>query len=202
MAGRAAARARFGLHHDRLTLLVTGGSQGARRLNIAAIGAQSAFAAAGVQVLHIAGPANPLPEPERGPDEAPYRVLPYLATMAEGYAAADFVLCRSGAMTCAELAAVGLPAAYVPLPLRGGEQARNADAVVAAGGALLVADADCTPAWVAEVVVRTLTDPARLAAMTAAAASAGRRDAATLLARRILQLATAHGGVNGADSDG
>jgi UDP-N-acetylglucosamine:LPS N-acetylglucosamine transferase len=58
------------------------------------------------------------------------------------YAAADFAVCRSGAMTCAELAAVGMPAAYVPLPLRGGEQRHNAGPAVAAVGALLVDNTD------------------------------------------------------------
>jgi UDP-N-acetylglucosamine--N-acetylmuramyl-(pentapeptide) pyrophosphoryl-undecaprenol N-acetylglucosamine transferase len=65
--------------------------------------------------------------------------------MQYAYAAADFVICRSGAMTCAALAAVGLPAAYVPLPLRGCEQRLNAEPVVAADGALLVDNADLDP---------------------------------------------------------
>ncbi|HLT60623.1 MAG TPA: glycosyltransferase, partial [Microlunatus sp.] len=102
------------------------------------------------------------------------------------YAAADFVICRSGAMTCAELAAVGLPAAYVPLPLRGGEQRLNAESVVAAGGALLVADADLDPAWITATLLPVLTEPARITAMSARAAAAGRPDATDELARRLL----------------
>jgi UDP-N-acetylglucosamine--N-acetylmuramyl-(pentapeptide) pyrophosphoryl-undecaprenol N-acetylglucosamine transferase len=193
LAARPGARARLGLDPDRLTVLVTGGSQGAQRINAATLGAQAAFAAAGVQVLHIAGPKNPLTAPARSSAEPPYLVLPYLGDMAEAYAAADFVICRSGAMTCAELSAVGLPAAYVPLPLRGGEQARNADAIVAAGGALVVADADCTPEWVTDVLIPTVTDDARRDSMTAAATRSGIRDAATVLAARILELAGGHG---------
>ena len=65
--------------------------------------------------------------------------------MQYAYAAADFVVCRSGAMTCAELGAVGLPAAYVPLPLRGGEQRLNAEPIAAAGGALIVDNDEFTP---------------------------------------------------------
>ena len=186
---RPAARARLGLAADRPTLLVTGGSQGARRLNEAVLGAHRALAEAGVQVLHIAGAKNPLAAPARTADEPPYVVLPYLDAMADGYAAADFVVCRSGAMTCAELTAVGLPAGYVPLPLRGGEQRLNAEPIVAAGGGLLVADEDCDPAWVAEQVVGVLTDPPRLAAMAAAARRAGARDAAAVLARGVLEVA-------------
>ena len=166
-----------GLAADRPTLLVTGGSQGARRLNEAVLGAQRSLAAAGIQVLHIAGAKNPLTAPDRAADEPPYVVLPYLDTMADGYAAADFVLCRSGAMTCAELTAVGLPAGYVPLPLRGGEQRLNAEPIVAAGGGLMVADENLDPAWVAQNVTAVLSDPPRLAAMAAAARRAGARDA-------------------------
>ncbi|MEO7262964.1 MAG: UDP-N-acetylglucosamine--N-acetylmuramyl-(pentapeptide) pyrophosphoryl-undecaprenol N-acetylglucosamine transferase [Jatrophihabitantaceae bacterium] len=186
---RPAARARLGLAADRPTLLVTGGSQGARRLNEAVLGAQRSLAAAGIQVLHIAGAKNPLAAPARTADEPPYLVLPYLDAMADGYAAADFVLCRSGAMTCAELTAVGLPAGYVPLPLRGGEQRLNAEPIVAAGGGLMVADADCDSAWVAENVTAVLSDPPRLAAMAAAARNAGARDAGAVLARRVLEVA-------------
>jgi UDP-N-acetylglucosamine--N-acetylmuramyl-(pentapeptide) pyrophosphoryl-undecaprenol N-acetylglucosamine transferase len=109
--------------------------------------------------------------------------------MADAYAAADFVLCRSGAMTVAELTAVGLAAAYVPLPLRGGEQRLNAEPIVAAGGGLIVADGDCTSAWVAQNVIGVLKDPPRLAAMTEAARRSGARDAGKVLAREVLEVA-------------
>jgi UDP-N-acetylglucosamine--N-acetylmuramyl-(pentapeptide) pyrophosphoryl-undecaprenol N-acetylglucosamine transferase len=186
---RPAARSRLGLAAELPTLLVTGGSQGARRLNDAVLGAERALAEAGIQVLHIAGANNPVTAPHRSAGEPPFVVLPYLETMADGYAAADFVLCRSGAMTCAELTAVGLPAGYVPLPLRGGEQRLNAEPIVAAGGGLLVADEDCDPAWVIDKVIAVLTDPAKLAAMALAAHRAGARDAGAVLARHVLEVA-------------
>jgi UDP-N-acetylglucosamine--N-acetylmuramyl-(pentapeptide) pyrophosphoryl-undecaprenol N-acetylglucosamine transferase len=186
---RIPARRRLGLDDNRRTLLVTGGSQGAQRLNSAVLGAASALASADIQVVHIAGAKNPVTAPARGTGEPPYVVLPYLEDMATGYAAADLVLCRSGAMTCAELTAVGLPAAYVPLPLRGGEQALNAEPIVAAGGAVMVADTDCTSDWVAATVRGILGDDARLATMTAAAARAGARDAATVMAAAVLEVA-------------
>jgi UDP-N-acetylglucosamine--N-acetylmuramyl-(pentapeptide) pyrophosphoryl-undecaprenol N-acetylglucosamine transferase len=189
-ARRPAARAGFELRPELPTLLVTGGSQGAQRINQAVLGAQRALAEAGIQVLHITGPKNLVPAPDRAPDEPPYRVLPYLEEMATGYAAADLVLCRSGAMTCAELTAVGLPAGYVPLPLRGGEQRLNAEPIVAAGGGLLVTDADCTPDWVAGELAALLTDPDRLAGMAEAAARQGSRAAAGVLAERVLEAAS------------
>jgi UDP-N-acetylglucosamine--N-acetylmuramyl-(pentapeptide) pyrophosphoryl-undecaprenol N-acetylglucosamine transferase len=188
MAARPDARRQFGLDPDRPTLLVTGGSQGAQRINTAALGAEQAFAERGVQVLHIPGSKNPVIAPPRQPGQAPYVVVPYLHSMADAYAAADFVLCRAGAMTCAELTAVGLAAAYVPLPLRGGEQRLNAEPIVGSGGGLIVADSDCTSQWVADNVIGVLTDATRLAEMTKAAHRSGTRDAGTVLAREVLEV--------------
>jgi UDP-N-acetylglucosamine--N-acetylmuramyl-(pentapeptide) pyrophosphoryl-undecaprenol N-acetylglucosamine transferase len=123
------------------------------------------------------------------PGSPPYVLLPYLDRMELAYAAADLVLCRSGANTCAELTAVGLPGAYVPLPHGNGEQRLLAEPVVAAGGGLLVDDAACTPEWVAATLVPVLADPAALAAMGKAAAGLGHRDADLVLARLVLEAA-------------
>ena len=106
------ARAHFGLRPDLPVLLVTGGSQGARSLNQAVVAAAAWIRSAGVQLLHIVGPRSDVDVPPPG-GEPPYVALPYLDRMDLAYAAADFALCRAGAMTCAELTAVGLPAAYV-----------------------------------------------------------------------------------------
>ena len=102
------ARAHFGLRPDLPVLLVTGGSQGAGAINRAVFGAVRWLREAGVQVLHIIGPKNDaeVPTSQYG---APYVVVPYVDRMQLAYAAADFALCRAGAMTCAELTAVGLP---------------------------------------------------------------------------------------------
>jgi UDP-N-acetylglucosamine--N-acetylmuramyl-(pentapeptide) pyrophosphoryl-undecaprenol N-acetylglucosamine transferase len=181
------ARVHFGLEPDLPVLLVTGGSQGAASLNRAALGAAAALRAAGVQVLHVAGPnAGEIDVP---PGPVPYVTLPYLDRMDLGYAAADFALCRAGAMTCAELTAVGLPAAYVPLPHGNGEQRLNAEPVAAAGGGLLIDDADLSPAWIESAVLPILTDRPRLAAMSQAAAASGNRDADTELAALVIGVA-------------
>ena len=87
---------------------------------------------------------------------------------------------------CAELAAAGLPAAYVPLPLRGGEQRLNAEPAVAAGGALLVDNADLDPAWIETTLIPVLTSPARMAAMAARASTVGALDAGAVLAGYVL----------------
>lgn len=185
---RAEARRRFGLRSAGPVLLVTGGSQGAQTLNQAVSGAAPALRSAGVQVLHIAGPGRSVPVPEGQPTDPPYVLLPYLEEMRFAYAAADFVICRSGAMTCAELAAVGLPAAYVPLPLRGGEQRRNAEPLVALGGALLAEDAEVDAAWVERQVIPVLTDAGRLRRMSSRAAAFGTPHADADLAGRVLGL--------------
>jgi UDP-N-acetylglucosamine--N-acetylmuramyl-(pentapeptide) pyrophosphoryl-undecaprenol N-acetylglucosamine transferase len=181
---RSAAWEEFGLEVDRATLLVFGGSQGARRLNLTMSAAASAVAGAGIQVLHATGKGNTV-ELDLPPGSPPYVTVPYLDRMDLAYAAADLALCRAGAMTCAELAAVGLPAAYVPLPIGNGEQELNARPVVRAGGGVLVRDADLTPEWVLSTVVPLLTDPGRLATMSAAAADFGRRDADEILAAMV-----------------
>ncbi|MDQ1642257.1 MAG: UDP-N-acetylglucosamine--N-acetylmuramyl-(pentapeptide) pyrophosphoryl-undecaprenol [Actinomycetota bacterium] len=191
-ASRTEGRSHFGLATEAPTLLVTGGSQGARRLNEAVAGAAPALAEAGIQVLHAAGPANVVTV-DRPPGSPAYVVVPYLDRMDLAYAAADLALCRAGANTVVEMAAVGLPAAFVPLPIGNGEQELNARPVVDAGGGLLVEDAACTPEWVAATLTPLLHDPARLATMSAAAAALGRRDADERLADMVLAAAASKG---------
>ena len=179
---RAEARAFFGLDPDRPTLLVTGGSQGARRLNQSVSGAAAALGEAGIQVLHVVGPNG---EADPAPSGAPYVVLPFVDRMDLAYAAADLVVCRAGASSVTEAAAVGLPAVFVPLPIGNGEQEHNARPVVDAGGGLLVADRALTPEWVAATVPGLATDPDLLARMGAAAAGLIPSDADEQLARII-----------------
>ncbi|KZS58316.1 undecaprenyldiphospho-muramoylpentapeptide beta-N-acetylglucosaminyltransferase [Mycobacterium ostraviense] len=186
---RAEARAHFGFADDARVLLVFGGSQGAVSLNRAVSAAAADLAAAGASVLHAHGPKNVLELRTPDAGDPPYVAVPYLDRMDLAYAAADLVICRSGAMTVAEVSAVGLPAIYVPLPIGNGEQRRNALPVVNAGGGMVVADADLTPALVAREVAGLLTDPPRLAAMTAAAAQVGHRDAARQVAQAALDTA-------------
>jgi UDP-N-acetylglucosamine--N-acetylmuramyl-(pentapeptide) pyrophosphoryl-undecaprenol N-acetylglucosamine transferase len=182
---RAEARRFFDLDPDRPTLLVTGGSQGARRLNQAVSGASAALASAGVQVVHVVGPQGAA-TPARS--EVPYAVLPFVDRMDLAYAAADFAMCRAGAMTCAELSAVGLPAVYVPLPIGNGEQALNAQPIVDAGGGLLVDDGALTPDWIAQHLLPILRDADTVARMSEAAAGMGRRDADITLAHMVFEV--------------
>jgi UDP-N-acetylglucosamine--N-acetylmuramyl-(pentapeptide) pyrophosphoryl-undecaprenol N-acetylglucosamine transferase len=191
LAAQPAARARAGLDPARTTLLVSGGSQGAASINRAVVGAQEVLLAAGIQVLHVLGPKNlteetrPRVDPATG---ARYHPVAYVDAMEDAYAAADLMLARSGASTVLETAAVGLPTVFVPYPHGNGEQARNAELVVEAGGGLLLADADCTPGWVSTAVPALLADGGRLQGMTAALRGVARVDAASDLARRTLEV--------------
>jgi UDP-N-acetylglucosamine--N-acetylmuramyl-(pentapeptide) pyrophosphoryl-undecaprenol N-acetylglucosamine transferase len=191
MALRDEAREYFGFADDARVLLVFGGSQGAQSLNRAVSEAAESLASKGISVLHAHGQKNTLELPVPIAGGPPYVAVPYLDKMALAYAAADLAICRSGAMTVAEVTAVGLPAVYVPLPIGNGEQRLNALPVVNAGGGIIVDDRELTEGFVADTVTTLLNDQARLAAMTAAAASAGQRDAARRVAQVALDVARA-----------
>ncbi|MGH3497495.1 MAG: undecaprenyldiphospho-muramoylpentapeptide beta-N-acetylglucosaminyltransferase [Nocardioidaceae bacterium] len=186
VASRAEAMDFFGLDPARPTLLVTGGSQGAQRLNGAVSAATHELGEAGVQVLHVIGPKAEL-TPPRGAGGPAYVVLPFVDRMDLAYAAADLVLCRAGSNTVTEVACVGLPAVFVPLPIGNGEQARNARPVVEAGGGLLVEDHEVTAAWVVTTIVPLIHDAERLRAMGAAAKDVMPRDGDVALARIVLE---------------
>ena len=182
-ASRAAALEHFALADGYPTLLVTGGSLGAQRLNGALAGSVEALRAAGIQVLHLTGAGKTFEvAPGEGP---PYVVRPYSDRMDLAYAVADLVLARSGANTVCELTAVGLPGVYVPLPVGNGEQRLNAADVVAAGGGLLVEDAAVSASWVSSTLIPLLRNEARLAELAAAAASVGERDGDEQLAELV-----------------
>ena len=190
------ARVHFGLRPDLPVLLVFGGSQGAKSLNRALAGAIDAIRDAGVQVLHATGPKNlgdaqahdGLLSAGAKASAVPYVALPYVDRMDLAYAAADFALCRAGAMTCAELTAVGLPAAYVPLPIGNGEQRLNALPIVQRGGGMLVTDADLTAEWIRDTLLPVLVNIDQVADMSEAAHSLGRGDADRLLAEAVINV--------------
>ena len=196
VAVRGRARAELGLLDDVPTLLVSGGSQGARSLNRAVVGVVADLLAAGIQVLHIAGPTQVAdvdaakPEPIAG--QPPYLLVSYVDHMELAYAAADLMLCRAGAMTCAELTAVGLPGVYVPLPHGNGEQRFNAQPIVDSGGGLLVSDAELRPAWIRDQVIPLMTNARRLRTMSVRAADLGRRDADEKMVDMIVEASQSH----------
>jgi UDP-N-acetylglucosamine--N-acetylmuramyl-(pentapeptide) pyrophosphoryl-undecaprenol N-acetylglucosamine transferase len=159
----------FGLQAGRRVLLVTGGSTGARSINKTILETAQLLLGAGWQVLHIAGEKTEFADP-RLPG---YVFLKYCDRMELALAVADLAVSRAGSATVSELAALGIPAIYVPYPVGNGEQRFNAAEVVAAGGALLVNDAEFDTGWVSRVLVPLLADPAMIAEMAVRSASVG-----------------------------
>jgi UDP-N-acetylglucosamine--N-acetylmuramyl-(pentapeptide) pyrophosphoryl-undecaprenol N-acetylglucosamine transferase len=192
---RAEARAFFGLDPDLPTLVVTGGSQGAWKVNRAITRASAALGTAGVQVLHVIG-ARGKEDPEwvePVDTGTPYVILNFVERMDYALAAADLMVCRAGASSVVEAAATGVPALFVPLGYGNGEQEHNARPVVDAGGALMVDEGRFTADYVADTVPALANDPARLAAMGAAASGLIPSDADDKLARIVADCAGLRG---------
>ena len=186
---RAAARAALDLPAGGPVLLVTGGSQGARRINeaIAAL-APRILAETDWTVLQVTGPTTHDAVAARLADVVGprWRLHAYLERMPEAIVASDLVINRAGATTLAELTAAGKPMILVPYPGAGGHQRLNAEAAVAAGAALELADAACTADGLGDLLLPLLAEPGRLAAMAEASLRQGRPEAAERLARLLL----------------
>ena len=187
---------RFELHPERKTLLVFGGSQGAARINEAALGLVDMWRShTDRQVLHVAGAMHAEAMRDRirdslVPGGLVYRIVPFVDRMIEAYSVADLALCRGGATTVAELGAVGLPAVIVPYPYhRDRQQEGHGRVLERAGAALVLPDDQATTARVASEVDPLLADGARLERLKNAALSFGRPDAASKLAQLVEQAA-------------
>ena len=178
-AARERAAARLGLDPVLPTLLVSGGSSGAASLNAATVAAAPGLVGAGVQVLHLTGKGKAADAEQAAASLPNYHVREYLAAMELALASADLVLTRAGAGMVCELAALGLPAIYVPLPIGNGEQARNVAQLIQAGGGIEVRDQALSAELLLDIVPPLLTDPERLKAMAKAAESVGILDAAS-----------------------
>lgn len=197
---RAGARQALGLDPDLPTLVVTGGSSGAQSVNRALTGGlrrlaeRQGGAGPGFQVLHVTGVGKAISDEDGTPLALPgYHQVEYVDGMEQAYAAADLLVARAGAGTVCEIAAVGLPAVLVPLPVGNGEQALNARGLQAAGAARVVADDSFTEEYVAAVLPQLLGDSPALAAMADAARGQGRRDAAQRMAAMVLETAATRG---------
>jgi len=177
MADRFAARAHFGLDESTTTLLVTGGSLGAKRINETIEEARPSLRAAGIQVLHIVGDRSELAA--ESTDD--FVRIKYCDRMDLAIAAADFAVCRAGSATVSEFAAIGLPAVYVPYPVGNGEQRFNVADLVDAGGGLMCLDADFTPEFVASVLIPLVSDSRARSLIATAAKAVGVADGSARL---------------------
>ncbi|MEX2324669.1 MAG: undecaprenyldiphospho-muramoylpentapeptide beta-N-acetylglucosaminyltransferase [Nitriliruptoraceae bacterium] len=191
-ARRQQARERFGLRPDRATLLVFGGSQGARSINRAILAANHLWGDAELQILHATGRTTfestatmwaRTREKHRGPHAS---VVDFIDSMGDAYAAADIVICRAGATSIAELTALGIPSLLIPYPhATGDHQTENARAVERAGGTIVIEDRNLDGRTLVRAVKPLLNDLAALNAIGRAAHAYGRRDAADNVARLV-----------------
>lgn len=164
-AARLEAAEVFGLEIARPTILVTGGSQGSRRINDTVSRLAPAIIERGYNLLHLGG--KTLSDAHRG--LAGYRALAFTHQMHLALARADLVVARAGAGTVSELAALGIPALYVPYPTRDRHQTLNAAHSVRAGSALMVPDHEFTPDRGGQILMSLLDQPGRLASLADAA---------------------------------
>jgi len=192
-ADRAAARAALHLSETRPTLLVFGGSRGARSINQALVANLPALLRH-CQIVHVSGSldwewvsraAAELPETLQGW----YHPYPYLHDeMIQALAAADLVVARAGASVLGEFPAVGLPSILVPYPFAGQHQDANAAYLADRGAAVVVTDGDLSHR-LADLVTGLLGAPERLTQMRQAARAVARPDAASNIARELRELA-------------
>jgi len=180
---REQARLELGLDPSLPTLLVTGGSQGAKSINSAIEQSREQLLNAGIQVLHIVGDGSDLAE-ENTPG---FLRMKYCNAMEIAIAASDLAISRAGSSTVSEFTACGLPAIYIPYPVGNGEQRFNAQTVVEAGGGLLVDDADFTSRYVAEKVIPILSHTKTLQEMSERARSVAIADGAAKLHAIVLE---------------
>ena len=171
------ARIELGLDPVLPTLLVTGGSLGAKSINETIIESLEELKAAGIQVLHIVGDRAGLTEVS----EPGYRRMAYCLRMDAAIAASNLAVSRAGSSTVSEFSVAGLPAIYIPYPVGNGEQRLNALTVVEAGGGELVLDKDFNNEYVSKKVIPILSHATTLKKMSLAAKSVGIQDATARL---------------------
>ena len=191
---RDAGREMLGLSAHAHTLLVTGGSYGARSLNEATVDALPELLSNGaIQVLHVAGEADHPRTAEsvsrRGIESSLYHLVPYLDDMGHALAVADLVLCRAGANTMAEVAARRIPAVVVPYPHAAAHQEANTRPFVDAGAAIMVPDAELSGERLAALVRTLLGDEQRRQRMAEAAEALSQPNAADAIADIAISLA-------------
>lgn len=191
---RERAAQQLGLDPARPVVLVTGGSLGAQKINETIAASARDLLHTGAQILHLTGKGKSeqvlrdieaLSQEER----SRYFVLEYLESMQLAYAVADVVICRSGAGTVCEIAALSIPAVFVPLPIGNGEQRLNAAELIDNNAALIVDNEAFDPNWVVENVVPLIGDTERLEAMAVAAQRVGKPQATSAVVDIIERIA-------------
>lgn len=142
---------KFGFDASQKLIFIFGGSQGSKAINEVIESSQNIFSELGCVVIHGVGKNN-----SANASSQSYRQLHYIDEMAQMYLAADLLISRSGAVTCAEAAALSRYSLFIPLPIGNGEQAFNAEELVSAGRAELVEQKDFTAHWLTGNLLRLL----------------------------------------------
>ena len=189
---REKARKALGLDAGAFTILVFGGSQGARKVNEVVAESAAKLRKLPVQILHQTGQKNFDEAEEKaqsiGWDR--YQVRGYLDDMRSAYAAADLVVCRSGFGSISEITAVGLPSVLVPYPYSHADhQTKNAEMVARNGGAMAISDADFSAEFLVKTVKGFIKSPEKLQRMADASKALGKPNAARDIARMAAELA-------------
>jgi len=139
---KLAVASRYGLNPENPLIFIFGGSQGSQAINQVIAESQQELSKKGLSILHGVGKNNPLPDPSSS-----YRALSYIEDMAMCYLAADLLISRSGAVTCAEAQALARYSLFIPLPIGNGEQALNAIDLVNGGRAEVIEQSKFTAQW-------------------------------------------------------
>jgi UDP-N-acetylglucosamine--N-acetylmuramyl-(pentapeptide) pyrophosphoryl-undecaprenol N-acetylglucosamine transferase len=195
LSDRAAAMANWGLKPELKTLVVTGASQGAKTVNEAVVEVFSTFRPSGWQVLHLAGQDHGEAVAagyQKSADPIPHRVVPFTSDMADVWAIADLAVSRSGASSCAELTACGVPSILLPYPFhKDMHQRLNAQALQERGGAELIddqRDAKANAQRLQPILQTLMTDDPQRQNMATAAKKMGRPGAADAVAGELVKL--------------
>lgn len=169
-ASRREAKRTLGFSDSEPLIFCFGGSQGSAALNAVISKSQPSLHAAGIQILHGVGSANSLPDSSDG-----YRAQSYITDMATAYLAADIVISRSGAVTCAEVNTLGKFALFIPLPIGNGEQELNGLDLVGQGRAEIVHQKNFTSEWlianISQLLAKSVAAPLQGSAVDIEAAS-------------------------------
>lgn len=180
----------FGLDPAQPVILVFGGSQGSRTLNLSIAGHIAEIVHSGVQVIWQTGVAfHPNASGLIGDQESgPIRVFDFIHEMDKAYSAADLVVCRSGAITLSELAVTGKPAILVPLPTAAADhQTKNAIAFAEAGAAIVVTDKEATTHLVRKMI-DLVGDNQRLREMSGRMQALGKPDSTQIIVNEVFKL--------------
>jgi UDP-N-acetylglucosamine--N-acetylmuramyl-(pentapeptide) pyrophosphoryl-undecaprenol N-acetylglucosamine transferase len=199
-ADRAQARQRFGVPGEARCLLVMGGSQGARSINLAAVAAFAERGPRAFHVVHLTGRRDFAEVEDRlasSPHPEGYALLAYEPDLGDALAACDLVLARSGG-SIFEVTAAGRPAILIPYPHASADhQSANAAWMARAGAALVVPDAELSAARLETEIAALLDDRERLDAMARASAALAKPDAARRVAAEVLSAARGKGDEGG-----